>query len=126
MLLVTVTRLSRFALQMAPPRGELLPEKVLLVTLPRMPTFMMAPPAPPPSSVALLPEKVLLLTVRMVPTMLLKMAPPKGALLPEKVLLVTVSVPTLLMALPLLSEKVLLVTVRRASTFWMAPPAKSL
>src|SRR5438128_330745 len=100
------------SLQMAPPPGALLPEKVQLVTVSLLP-LKMAPP-----SKALLPKKVLLVTLS-VPARVFMMAPPlKPALLPEKVLLVTLSVPPLKMAPPspkpgavLLPEKVLLVTV---------------
>src|SRR5438093_382187 len=96
------------SLQMAPPPGALLPEKVQLVTVSLLP-LKMAPP-----SKALLPKKVLLVTVRVRKW---EMAPPSNALLPKKVLLVTLSVPArvFMMAPPLkpalLPEKVLLVTL---------------
>src|SRR6266702_3733642 len=96
MLLTTITVTGscnprELSLQMAPPPGALLPEKVLLVTL-SVPArlFMMAPPLKP----ALLPEKVLLVTLSVPPLAMAPPSPKPGAvLLPEKVLLVTVAMP---------------------------------
>ncbi|MBI3965309.1 MAG: hypothetical protein HY329_06710 [Chloroflexi bacterium] len=80
------------AARLPPPSGEVLEERVLLITV-RVPTFKMPPPANEP----LLLEWVLFVTSKV---LLLTMPPPKAAVLDAMVLSVTVSVPEFSMPPP--------------------------